>query len=823
MIAQWFYGRLLALYPVEFRREYGAEMREQFRDDWNHARRRGVLRAAAFWPHAIADWALAVFQLHGEIVAQDLRSAGTNLAKRPVSTTAMVLLLSLAIAGTTSLCIFAAGLVVRNLPFESAGRLVFLAQPRASGGIEWQMLPRDVAEKFRQTSRTLDSIAFQTEFTETLNDFHAHGWFVTPAALANLGIKPTLGRLLRADDDDAAVIGPRLWASRYGSRRSAIGSVIQLFGHDYRVVGALQESPAFPFDADIWASRSAQNGSAGVFGRIKPGKTLRDVQYEWSAFRQRVGGRWPAEAAWLRNLGHDSLVDFILWWGLGAFAMVLLLACADLACLQAGYALRRQREVAIRIAVGAPRGRVVRFLMTESLVLAAIAGALSVPVTAFVISQIHARLDFWGMPRLAGWPALRFDSVALLATAIIALAAGAAAGFLPAWRMAHQLPWAILIDQRPDKAPRLGRLRLALLGAQTAVAILAVALALGFAVESRRRLDSPVIKVLSQSWRASLRLPNDRSMTLVENIVNRLESSGRPAIAIGAPPFLDEPPSMEYERRGGPSIQYQFVNARFFGIAGFRWKAGRAWTEEEGKLTHQLVGAVNQALAGKFPVGSILRLINANGNPAPVRIVGIVEQPLLDQHRPKPGPLVYLPYQCATIGSMNVIAPFQGDAVRARQSLEAAILESDPPLRGYSIQDYGVRIADNWSGWLAMVTMLWIAGAFALALAATGMAAYLTQTFVERRQPIALRYALGALVSNVWGWVNRQTRVAILTAALAALALWGAVLMLPAGMIPEFGVPAALAAAVAIAVVAGMWAAASWFASRRAASQPLIR
>jgi putative ABC transport system permease protein len=707
------------------------------------------------------------------------------------------------------------------LPFESAGRLVFFARPRAAGGIEWQMLPRDVAEKFRETSRTLDGIALLTDFTETLDDFHSHGWFVTPAALANLEIKPTLGRLLRADDADAAVIGPRLWESRYGSRGLAIGSVIQLFGRDYRVVGAMEESPAFPFDADIWATRSAQNGYAGVFGRIKPGKTLRDVQYEWSAFRQQVGGRWPAEASWLHNVGHDSLVDFVLWCGLGAFAMVLLLACADLACLQAGYALRRLREVAIRMALGAPRGRIVRFLMTESLVVAAIAGALSVPATAFIVSQIHARLDFWGMPKLAGWPAMRFDNVALLATAIIALAAGVAAGFLPAWRMAHQLPWTILIDQRPDKAPRLGRLRLALLGAQTAVAILTIALALGFAAESQRRLNSPVVKVLGQSWKASLRLPNDRSMGLVENIVNRLESSGQPAIAIGAPPFLDEPPSMEYERRGGPSIQYQFVNARFFSIPGFHWKAGRAWTEEEGQLTHPMVGAVNQALAREFPVGSILKLINANGNPAPIRIIGIVEQPLLDQHRPKAAPLVFLPYQRATVASMNVIAPFQGDAFRARQSLQAAILGSDPPLRGYSIQDYGARIADNWSAWLAMVTMFGIAGAFALALAATGMAAYLTQTFVERRQPIALRYALGALVRNVWGWVNRQTRVAILTAAVAALALWGGVLMLPAGMVPDFGVPAALAAAAAVAVVAGMWSAASWFASRRAASQPL--
>ena len=278
---------------------------------------------------------------------------------------------------------------------------------------------------------------------------------------------------------------------------------------------------------------------------------------------------------------------------------------------------------------------------------------------------------------------------------------------------------------------------------------------------------------------------------------------------------------MEYERRGGPSIQYQFVNARFFRIAGFHWKAGRAWSEDEGKIKHPLVGVVNQALAGKFPVGSVLTLINANGNPAPVRIVGIVEQPLLDQYRPKPAPTVFLPYQCATTSAMNVIAFFRGDAAGTKQALEAAILGSDPPLRSYAIQDYGVRIADNWSPWVVMMAMLWIAGTFALALAATGMGAYLIQTFVERRQPIALRYALGALVRNVWGWVNRQTRTAISVGAGAALALWGAVLLLPAGMVPAFGIPSALAATAAVTIVAGVWTAASWLASRRAASQTL--
>jgi putative ABC transport system permease protein len=820
MIAQWLYGRLLALYPAEFRRQYGAEMREQFSDDWNDARRHGFLRAAAFWPHAIADWALAVFQLHGEIARQDLRSAAANLGRRPLSTAALIVLLSVAIAGNTSLCAVAAGLVFRALPFETAGRLVFLAQPRAAGGIDWQILPLDIAEKFRQSSRTLDAIAFQTEFTETLDHFYAHGWFVTPAALTNLGIAPALGRLLQADDESAAVIGPRLWQRRYQSRRSAIGSTIRLFNRDYRIVGVLEESPAFPFDADIWASRSARNGFAGVFGRIQPGRSLDDVQNEWTAFRQRMGGQWPAEAVWLRNAGRDSLIDFTLWCGLAAFVLVLLLACADLACLQSGYVLRRQREVAIRMAVGAPRGRIVRFLMTESMLVAAIAGALSVPTAVFIIFELHARLDWWGTSRLGGWPAMRFDGVAAAATAAITLAAGAAAGFLPAWRMAHQLPWTSLISQRRDAAPRMARLRLALLGAQVAVAALAIALAVGFSVESKRRLDSPVIEYLRQSWRAGLRLPDTRSMKLVENIVARLESIGQPVIAMGTPPFLDEPPVMEYERRGGPSIQYQFVNARFFEIAGFRWKAGRAWTEDEAKLTHPIVGVITQALARKFPVGSILRLINENGNPAPVRIAGIVEPPLLDQYRPKPAPLVFLPYQSATIGSMNVIAPFRGDAARAKRNLDAAIRAGVPPLR-YSIQDYGARIADNWTAWQAIVTIFWIAGIFAIALAATGMAAYLIQMFAERRQPVALRYALGAMIRNVWGWVNRQTRIATLTGAAAAVALWGAVLLVPAGMVPAFGVPAVLAAVAAVGAVAGLWGAASWLASRRAAARPL--
>jgi hypothetical protein len=131
-----------------------------------------------------------------------------------------------------------------------------------------------------------------------------------------------------------------------------------------------------------------------------------------------------------------------------------------------------------------------------------------------------------------------------------------------------------------------------------------------------------------------------------------------------------------------------------------------------------------------------------------------------------------------------------------------------------------VRIADNWTAWRAIVIMLWIAAACALALATTGMAAYLVQTFVERRQPIALRYALGALARNVWGWVNRQTRIAISAGAAASLMLWGAVILMPAGMVPVLS-EAILSAASAVGAVAGLWSALSWLASRRSAAQPL--
>ena len=199
--------------------------------------------------------------------------------------------------------------------------------------------------------------------------------------------------------------------------------------------------------------------------------------------------------------------------------------------------MRRPRVPSIRIRAAAtarrshPHGsrrarrRIVRLLMTESLAMAFIAGALSLPVTAVIIFEAHAHLDFWAMSRLAGWPAVRFDGVALVVTAAIALMAGAAAGFLPAWRMARELPWAVLVEQSRNVAPRLGRLRLTLLGAQTALAILAMALALGFSVESRRRFDSPVVTALRKSWRAELRPPRDGGMRLVEGIVSRLESS----------------------------------------------------------------------------------------------------------------------------------------------------------------------------------------------------------------------------------------------------------------------------------------------------------
>jgi predicted permease len=826
MIPLWLYRRLLAFYPADVRREYGGLMVEEFRDGWAEARHAGGLALVAFWLHLVRDWAESASAAHTEIACQDLGSAAGSLRRRPISTAALIVLFGSVISANTVMVVTAQRLLFQPLPFEARGRLVFLAQPGGTGTPAWQTVPATLVDQLARASRTLEDVALVTDFTVSMDGRRRTGYFATPAAFRDFGLTAAAGRIMLEGDRDVVVIGARLWRDRYHGLASAIGSTCNVAGRDYRIIGALNEPPGPLTDADLWLPAQASM-YGGVLARLKRGAQLSQAQAEWLAVQQREGGRRPAEFIWFRRANFVPAFDFIIWLCEAAFLIALLLACADLASFQFGHLLRRQREIAIRMAMGASRGRLLRFLLTESVVTTLLAGAVSLPLSAGLMAFLHQHLDPLGVYHLWGWSEVHLDRFALLVAAGLSLASGVFSGFFPAWRTINRDPWPMLAAPRRQGRWSVGRLRLALLATQVALAVPLLIFAIAFSVEGRGRLLAPAVRYFQSSLQVNLTFPNRPSPSarelaaLFQNISGRLQDKGYPAILTDTLPFLEEPTRFEYETAGRHVGRIAHVNSRFFDIPGFRWTQGRAWTASEERQFPPPV-VVNQALAQQVGrLGDSLVIVNANGTRVSSRIAGVVDQPPLDLYGSAAQPTIFVPYPFGSIGRTALLVRFIGDPGAAKAAIEAAFREVNPDVKP-AIQDYDLRIQATWIAWRYLAGFLSVGGLLALGLALTGAAAYLTQTFSERSHEVALRCAFGSQSGGIWIWVTRRVVRALGAATVVAAAAASLMRWLPSGMVPVSGLALWAGFVLAIVLIWAAWSAACWLASRRAALEPLM-
>jgi putative ABC transport system permease protein len=821
MIALWIYRRMLVFYPSALRSAYGAQMAEEFREEWAAARCAGWPATAVFWLHLVRDWAETVAGSHAEIAGQDLRAAVGGLKRRPLATGVLVMLFGCVICANTVMLLVAQRLMLKTLPFEARGRLVYLAKGGAIGGSGWQMVSRPLIDRLAQMTGALEDVAYITDFRDVLDELPVHCYYADPAAFRDLGLTAAAGRFYNKEDASLAVIGSHLWNQRYGGLSSAIGSNLKIAGREYQIAGILDDE-AGPFDADVWLPPPAAVPYGGLIARLKRGAALSDAQAEWIAIEGAEGGRAPARLAWLRSANRDPKIDFIIWLCQAAFLAALLLACADLASFQFAYILRRRREIALRMAVGASRGRLLRFVLTESVVTAVLAGIVSLPLSAGLISFLHTRLDPVGVYRLWGWSYVRLDAFAILIAAALSVASGVVAGFLPAWRIVNRNPWPLLAPPPRRSRYSVSRLRLTLLAIQLALAASLVCFAVAFTLEGRGRLDNPTARYLQRAWEVSLAVPGRQNWPgLMRQVTERLEERGYPVIVTDALPFVTEPDSFEYEAGGRFVARIVHVNSRFFDVPGFRWLRGRVWSAaEEVRFPPPVV--VNEAVVHQMQrLGSSLVVVNPNGTRVAARIAGVVDQPSLDPYGSKATPTIFVPYPAGSIKRTSMVVRFAGSSEVARAAIQTAIREVDPGVQP-AFQDYGDRIRATAIAWRYLIGMLGVTSILALSLAVTGAAAYLTQTLSECGQEVALRCAFGSRWGGIWTWVTRCAAPAFIAGAAIAAICAAMGKRLPSGMAPANGLVLWGACIFAIVLVAGVWSAVCWLASCKSVAEPLM-
>jgi putative ABC transport system permease protein len=444
------YSALLHVYPASFRHEYAGEMRAVF------ARRRaaaGPLGAIGLWLETIPDVLGNAALVHADLLRQDLSYTVRMLRRSPGFAITALLIVSLGIGATTAAFSITDFVLLRPLPFAEPDRLVKLYERTpAYGRLE---LSAANYRDWKAGATVFESMGLYHQAAGNLisagEPVRVEGAAVSADLMPTLRVQPLIGRLFSADDDRAAAPGTiifsyRLWQTQFGGDPAIVGTQVRLDADSYTVIGVMPREFRFPtadtlfwttvrFDEQAYADRT-DNWHYGV-GRLRPGVTRAQAQAEMDVLAARTKQQYPVEnkntGAVLVSLtdGVSQQARMLLYALSGAAACVLLIACANLANLLLARALERRRELAVRTAMGAGRERMVRQLITESLLLAAGGGALGVAI-AYAAVPLLNRLVPTTLP-LASAPTV--DPRVLLFALALTIVTGLAFGLAPLLRI----------------------------------------------------------------------------------------------------------------------------------------------------------------------------------------------------------------------------------------------------------------------------------------------------------------------------------------------------------------------------------------------------
>ncbi|MEE8526104.1 MAG: ABC transporter permease [Thermoanaerobaculia bacterium] len=727
-----------------------------------------------------------------DAVLRDLRFAFRVLAKRPVYTVAALLALGLGVGANTAIFSVFDAVLLEPVGYPQADRLVRI----------WETNPGKDIDSSRPSPVTFH------DFRETAASFqHLTGWWhpdlnltsgegeplrveainVTDDFFDTLGVQPALGRGFVDGEDESgqpriAVVGHELWQRRYGGDPRAVGGAVTLDGLDYTLVGVMPEGFSFPGDTEIWLplgwNPSQHSRGARFFhvaGRLAEGVSLAAAGAEVDALMTAIARDyaetnegWGARVVLLE---HDLVGDVrqALWVLLGAVGLVLLVACANVANLLLAQAAARRREVAVRSALGAGRGRLFRQFLSESLVLAFL-GAVAGLVIAFAGVRVLVSLAPPEIPRLDG---AALDFGVLLFTLAVTALSGLLFGLAPALTAIRGNFGEALKEGGRSGASGAGghRLRQALVVSEVALALILL-FGAGLLVRSFYRLldEAPGFNPRhTLSFNVQLPRTSYADWTDVTafygRLIDRLETvSGVEDAAVTAFLPLEVGWRVDFSIAGleglndrdRPEAQYHTVSPGYFQLMGIPLLRGRDFDSRDDQTMPGAVilnrAAVERYWGGEDPLGKVVegqarqfgplgRVLTESLAAEIVGIVGDVKNTALED---PPEPAMYFSQRQFAYRAMSVLAKATGDPEALLQAVKAAVWDLDPNLPiarlGTLEEHLGAAVARRR---FVMLLLSCFAG-LSLALASIGTYGVMSQIAGERRREIGVRMALGA-------------------------------------------------------------------------------
>lgn len=760
------------------------------------------------WGETIAGIFRTAPSEHWEILKQDLIYGLRMMRKNAGFTTIAVLTLGLGIGANTAIFSVVHAVLMRPLPYPEGDRLIFIRQRAVKEGIENLTFSAHEIEDYRSQNQTLSGLV---EYHTMSFILYGHGdpdRIRTAVVSANyfdlFKVQPLLGRSFLAEDDKLGapavlILSYEYWKSKFGADPGIVGRTFELNDRIHTVVGVLPPVPQYPAESDVYMPTSAcpfRSGKAFIdnrdarmleaFARIKPGVTLAQVRADLSTIAGRLKSEYPK--SYPENMGYTAVSSPLqeeLTHGarptllvlLGAAAFVLLIACANVANLTLARMSRRERELAVRTAMGAGRSRLLRQLLTESFLMALVGGALGL-ILAYcsleLLTQFAARLT----PRARE---INIDAGVLAFTLLAALGTSIIFGTISAVFTRANLSASLKEGSTGSGAGHSkNRVRSALIVSQVAFSFMLL-IGAGLMLRSlikMLRVDpgfvSQRVLAMRTTFSFSKYAKTEQLVEAIKKVLDRVQaepgvvsaaiSSSYPlepeAISAGPNAFTGTFKIHGRDLAPGeapPVGSYSIISPAYFRTLGIPLKEGREFTETDGGKGQMQVAMVNEAMRRRFwpnedPVGKGISFDDGATWAAIVGMAGDVREFGLD--RPAL-PEIYIPHSegpSPSTLSVRTIA----DPQTMSETITRALHEVDPQLAVTHIVTLEQARTESTTSPRVTASLLGVFGGLALLIAAAGIGGIMALAVSQRVREIGIRIALGAQPSKILRMVLGQ-------------------------------------------------------------------